>query len=155
MNLHNFNSSNRSWKMYANTLSSISGDQLTLKPYDGQNLLLEVSANNNIFIKKGDASYNLSNLITGTRSFFNIDVSRNLNPLTNNGGSLGSSNKYWGNAFIRDLSARNISISGTISVSGDISNVRQIIPQLTNDISTSLGTISNTWQSLHVVPVCR
>ena len=146
MNLHNFNSSNRAWKMYANTLSSISGDQLTLKPYDGQNLLLEVSANNNIFIKKGDASYNLSNLITGTRSFFNIDVSRNLNPLTNNGGSLGSSNKYWGNAFIRDLSARNISISGTISVSGDISNVRQIIPQLTNDISTSLGTISNTWQ---------
>ena len=159
MNLHNFNSSNRSWKMYANTLSSISGDQLTLKPYDGQNLLLEVSANNNIFIKKGDASYNLSNLITATTtsyvsgsdaSFSNIDVSRNLNPLTNNGGSLGSSNKYWGNAFIRDLSARNISISGTISVSGDISNVRQIIPQLTNDISTSLGTSSNIWQKAFI-----
>ena len=159
MNLHNFNSSNRAWKMYANTLSSISGDQLTLKPYDGQNLLLEVSANNNIFIKKGDASYNLSNLITATTtsyvsgsdaSFSNIDVSRNLNPLTNNGGSLGSSNKYWGNAFIRDLSARNISISGTISVSGDISNVRQIIPQLTNDISTSLGTSSNIWQKAFI-----
>ena len=87
MNLHNFNSSNRAWKMYANTLSSISGDHLTMKPYDGRNLLLEVSANNDIFINKGTTSYNLSNLITATTtsyvsgsdaSFSNIDVSRNL-----------------------------------------------------------------------------
>jgi hypothetical protein len=62
------------------------------------------------------------------------------------GGSLGTSNKRWGNAYIRDISATNISISGTLSVSGDISNVIRIIPQLTNDISTSLGTISNIWQ---------
>ena len=50
MSLLNFNSINRSWNMYANTMSSISGDHLTIKPYDGQTLVLEVSANNNIFI---------------------------------------------------------------------------------------------------------
>ena len=60
--MHNFNSSNKSWKMYTHTLSSISGDNLTIKPYVGKNILLEVSANNAIFIKQGDASYNLTNL---------------------------------------------------------------------------------------------
>jgi hypothetical protein len=73
--------------MYLNTLSSISGDDLTIKPDNRRNLLLEVSGNNNIFIKKGDASYNLTNLITSTTtsttdaSFSNVDVSQNLNPL--------------------------------------------------------------------------
>ena len=162
MSLHNLNTPNKQWNMYLNTLSSISGDNLTIKPYNGpfngQNLLLEVSGNN-IFIRKGDVSYNLSNLITGTTSyiasgldasFTNIDVSRNVNPLNDNGGSLGTFNKRWGNAYIRDISVNNISISGTISVSGDISNIRYIIPQLTNDISTSLGTISNIWQKAFI-----
>ena len=154
MSLLNFNSGNKSLKMYTNTLSSISGDHLTIKPYDGQNLLLEVSANNNIFIKKGDVSYNLNNLITGATasdaSFSNIDVTINVNPLNNNGGSLGSSNRIWGNAFIRDISVTNISISGNISLSGNIINARQIIPRLTNDISTSLGITSNTWQKAFI-----
>ena len=151
MSLLNFNSGNKSLKMYTNTLSSISGDHLTIKPYDGQNLLLEVSANNNIFIKKGDVSYNLSNLITASdASFSNIDVTINVNPLNNNGGSLGSSNRIWGNAFIRDISVTNISISGNISLSGNIINARQIIPRLTNDISTSLGITSNTWQKAFI-----
>ena len=159
MSLYNFNSSNKLWKMYTNTLSSINGDPLTIKPYDGQNLALEVSGNNNIIIRKGCASYNLSNLITGTTtfvpsiydaSFTNIDVSGNLNPLTDASGSLGTSIKSWGNAYIRDISTTNISIDGNVSISGDISNIRQIIPQLTNDISTSLGTTSNIWQRAYI-----
>ena len=155
MSLHNFNSSNKSWKMYTNTLSSINGDPLTIKPYAGKNLELH----DNIIIRKGYASYDLSNLITGTTSFVptisdasftNIDVSGNLNPLTDASGSLGTSIKRWGNAYIRDISSSNISIDGNISISGDISNIRQIIPQLTNAISTSLGTTSNIWQRAYI-----
>ena len=155
MSLHNFNSSNKSWKMYTNTLSSINGDPLTIKPYAGKNLELH----DNIIIRKGYASYDLSNLITGTTSFVptisdasftNIDVSGNLNPLTDASGSLGTSIKRWGNAYIRDISTSNISIDGNISISGDISNIRQIIPQLTNAISTSLGTTSNIWQRAYI-----
>jgi hypothetical protein len=78
---NNLNTPNKQWLMYLNTLSSISGDDLTIKPDARRNLLLEVSGNNNIFIKKGTTSYNLTNLITGDASFSNVDVSRNLNPL--------------------------------------------------------------------------
>ena len=78
---YNLNTPNKKWNMYLNTLSSISGDDLTIKPDTRRNLLLEVSGNNNIFIKKGDVSYNLTNLIRGDISFANVDVSNNLNPL--------------------------------------------------------------------------
>ena len=79
--MHNLNIPNKQWNMYLNTLSSISGDDLTIKPDTRRNLLLEVSGNNNIFIKRGDVSYNLSNLIIGDVSFSNVDISRNINPL--------------------------------------------------------------------------
>ena len=142
----NLNTPNKQWNMYLNTLSSISGDDLTIKPDARRNLLLEVSGNNNIFIKKGDVSYNLTNLITGDISFSNLDISRNLNPLNNNNSNLGLPSKLWGNAYIRDISATNISISGNMTISGTISNVIQIIPRLANDISSSLGTNTNIWQ---------
>ena len=121
--MHNFNSSNKSWKMYSNTLSSISGDNLTIKPYVGKNISLEVSANNAIFIKQGDVSYNLSNLITGSglgtgtissivsgsdASFGNIDVSGNLNPLITNSSSLGLATKYWANAYLNNIYGETI-----------------------------------------------
>jgi hypothetical protein len=131
--------------MYLNTLSSISGDDLTIKPDARRNLLLEVSGNNNIFIKKGDTSYNLTNLIRDDASFSNVDVSVNLNPLRTNNSNLGLPGKLWGNAYIRDISVTNISISGNMSISG-ISNVIQIIPRLANDISSSLGSTTNIWQ---------
>jgi hypothetical protein len=60
---HNLNTPNKQWLMYLNTLSSISGDDLTIKPDAVRNLLLEVSGNNNILIKKGTTSYNLTNYI--------------------------------------------------------------------------------------------
>jgi hypothetical protein len=139
----NLNTPNKQWLMYLNTLSSISGDDLTIKPDTRRNLLLEVSGNNNIFIKKGDISYNLTNLIRGDASFSNVDVSANLNPLLTNNSSLGLPSKVWGNAYIRDISVTNISVSGNMTISG-ISNVIQIIPRLANDIS--LGSTTNIWQ---------
>jgi hypothetical protein len=146
MSLHNLNTPNKQWLMYLNTLSSISGDDLTIKPDARRNLLLEVSGNNNIFIKKGDISYNLTNLITGDASFSNVDVSVNLNPLQTNNSNLGLPSKVWGNAYIRDISVTNISVSGNMTISGTISNVIQIIPRLANDISSSLGSTTNIWQ---------
>jgi len=47
---------------------------------------------------------------------------------------------FTGTLIISNISANNI------SVSGDIANVIQIIPQIVSDISTSLGTSTNNWQ---------
>ena len=57
--LHTFNAGRKSWKMYAKELTSVSGDDLTITPHDGQNLILEVSGNKDMIFKKGDVSYNL------------------------------------------------------------------------------------------------
>ena len=48
MSLHKFNPGEKSWKMYVNELTSISGDDLTIKPYEYKDLILEVSGNNQI-----------------------------------------------------------------------------------------------------------
>ena len=117
MSLHNFNSTNKSWTMYTHTLSSISGDHLTVKPNDGKNVILEVSENNSVLIKKGTNVYDLSSLITGQSgsisegidaSFANIDISENLNPLVVNNSSLGLSTKNWNNAYINNIYGENI-----------------------------------------------
>jgi hypothetical protein len=202
MSLHNFNSANKSFIMYAHTLSSISGDDLTLKPTAGKNLILEVSGNNSVLIKKGTNVFDLTNLSGGTTSivsgsdasFTNLDISANLNPyvvnsasiglatknwnsayinnmycetlrtyrsdnilsinsntlmisgdlftvgslnpLNNNGSSLGSTSKIWGNAYIRDLSVGSIEVSGNI------------IPSLRQDISSNLGSSLKRWSTL-------
>jgi hypothetical protein len=88
--LHQFNPGKKSWKMYANTITSISGDDLTISPYDGKDLILEVSGNNEIIFKKGDTSYNLADLtnVGGNQNgddvtFQNVDMS-GLLTLTNN-----------------------------------------------------------------------
>jgi hypothetical protein len=53
--LYNFNPGQKSWKMYANTLTSIAGDDLTISPVEGQDLILEVSGNDSdIMFKHGD-----------------------------------------------------------------------------------------------------
>ena len=93
--LHQFNPGRKSWKMYANTITSISGDDLTISPYDGQNLILEVSGNNEIIFKKGDTSYNLADLS---------------NIATSSGGS-GIQNGD-------DVSFQNVDISGTLTIDG-------------------------------------
>jgi hypothetical protein len=87
--LHQFNPGKKSWKMYTKELTSISGDDLTITPYDGQNLILEVSGNKEIIFKKGDVSYNLADLSNNASSsvnltnyddasFNNVDISGNL-----------------------------------------------------------------------------
>jgi hypothetical protein len=52
---------------------------------------------------------------SGVISASNIDVSGNLNPLIANSSSLGSSSKYWGNAYIHELSTSNIDVTGAIT----------------------------------------
>jgi hypothetical protein len=149
MSLHNFNSSNKSWKMYSKIITSINSDDLTITPYDGKDLLLEVSGNNNIIFKKGTNSYILDNLINdgtgggGTgiingsdASFSNVDVSVNLNPLILNSGSIGINGKSWGNAYIRDLSITNIDISG---------NLNPLIPN-----SGSIGINGKSWGNAYI-----
>jgi hypothetical protein len=103
---------------------------------------------------------------------FNIGSVRIYNLTSKTNSNIGSSANYWKNAYINDINTITISVSGNIvplnsnnssnlglstlrwnnlfvrniDVSGDISNIRQIIPQIANDISTSLGTSSNIWQ---------
>ena len=138
--MHNFNSANKSWKMYAHTISSISGDHLTIKPHTGRNIILEVSANNAIFIKQGENSHNLTNLISGSgsgivngsdASFANIDISGNLNPLIVNGSSIGLATKNWNSAYIN-------------TIYGETLNTRHYSQRFGNSLLNMLGQdISN------------
>ena len=50
--------------MYTNTLTSISGDDLLVMPSYGKDLILEVSANNDIFFKKGEITKRFDNLVS-------------------------------------------------------------------------------------------
>jgi len=146
MSLHNFNPNNKSWKMYSNTLTSISGDNLTVKPYDGRNLLLEVSGNNNIFFKRGDISYGLDDLIGGGNSNITLtSVSGDIIPSSNNAFKLGDISKNWRNAYIRDLSVSNISVSGNIIIPANSINSSHIADGsiLGTDISSATITGSN------------
>ena len=169
MSLHIFNSINKSWKMYTHTLSSISGDHLTLKPHDGKNILLEVSANKDIFIKQGDASYNLINLINGTGtssgivsgsdvSLSNLDISGTLNPLIINGSSIGLDNRNWNTAYINAIygetlntyrSDKTLSINSDIlMISGELFTNGNINPL--NNNGSSLGLPSKTWGNAYI-----
>ena len=56
--------------------------------------------------------------------------------------TLGNSDRYWKNAYIKDVSVNNISISENISVSGNI------IPL--NDITSDLGSSSNNWRHAYI-----
>ena len=85
-----------------------------------------------------DSSFNAIDE-SGNWTFSNISISGNIIPVNNNRSDLGLSNTRWKNLYINN-----------IDVSGDISNVTRIIPQLRNDISSSLGTIQNTWQKAFI-----
>ena len=50
--------------MYTNTLTSVSGDDLLVMPSYGKDLILEVSANNEIFFKKGGVTKRFDNLVS-------------------------------------------------------------------------------------------
>ena len=151
MSLHNFNPNNRSWKMYTNTITSINTDDILIKPYQGNNLLLEVSGNNNIFFKKGDISYGLEDLIgVGNSSITLTNISGNIIPSTNNAFKLGDVSKYWSNAYIYDLSVTNISVSGNIIANGVNVTSTQLgyLNTITSNIQTQLTDLSNNKASL-------
>ena len=90
----------------------------------------------------------------GNWTFAAIDISSNLNPITNLTGTLGSITKIWGNANIRDLSVNNISVSGNIIIPANSINSSHIQNRtiIGEDISTgtitdaniAIGTITET-----------
>jgi hypothetical protein len=68
-----------------------------------------------------------------------MTISENLEPLIPDSSKLGSTSKYWSNAYIQDISARNISISGNI------------IPFI--NVSGSLGTSTNIWTNAYITNI--
>lgn len=78
MALYNFNPGQKSWKMYANTLTSISGDDLTISPVEGRDLILEVSGNEgDIILRHGDTNVLTIDSSTATMNS-DLDIIGNL-----------------------------------------------------------------------------
>ena len=112
-NLHQFNPGRKSWKIYGNTLTSISGDDLTISPYDGKDLILEASGNGSILFKENGITYtmaDLSNVASGGEITYD---SAGITPGI-------------------DASFQNVDISGTLKMN----NIQSI-----QDISSGLGEI--------------
>ena len=131
MNLLNFNSNNKSWKMYSNTITSIANDDLLIKPNNGNNLILEVSANNNIFLKRGDISYSINTKFTSIDTSFN-DVYSKFTTIDTS--FIQVNTKF----FIIDASFNN----KLASISGNI------VPF--NDICYNLGNANKRWTNAYI-----
>jgi hypothetical protein len=131
MNLLNFNSNNKSWKVYTNTLTSIANDDLLIKPNNTNDLILEVSANNNIILKRGDISYSINTKFDTIDTSFN-DVYSKFTTIDS------SFNQVNTKFFIIDASFNNklASISGSI------------VPL--NDISYNLGSDTKRWANAYI-----
>ena len=65
----------------------------------------------------------------------------NIVPLANNTYTLGSSSLYWSNAYIRDVSASNIDVSGNLN------------PLLPHPNSSSLGSSSKRWTNAWITNI--
>ena len=131
MNLLNFNSNNKSWKVYTNTLTSIANYDLLIKPNNTNDLILEVSANNNIILKRGDISYSINTKFDTIDTSFN-DVYSKFTTINS------SFNQVNTKFFIIDASFNNklASISGSI------------VPL--NDISYNLGSDTKRWANAYI-----
>ena len=134
-NLYQFNPGRKSWKIYANKITSISGDDLILSPYDGENLILEVSGNNEIIFKKGDTSYNLEDLINlsltnySDASFNNVEVSGNFIVRSNVG-------------INTEIPSEKLDVNGNIKVNNSILGTNDKLELYTNtNSSDSYGFI--------------
>ena len=117
-NLHNFNAGRKSWKMYSKELTSISGDDLTISPYEGEDLILEVSGNGNILFKEDGITYNLADLSNAASSNVN---------LTN----------------YDDASFGNVDISGSLTFKGGDFNFNYVAGATPNYIN-SFNYLANT-----------
>ena len=131
MSLLNFNSNNKSWKMYLNTITSIANDDLLIKPNNGNNIILEVSANNNIILKRGDISYSINTKFTSIDSSFTI-VSSKFTTIDTSFSDVDT--KF----FIIDASFNN----KLASISGNI------VPL--NDICYNLGIANKSWANAYI-----
>jgi hypothetical protein len=127
--LHQFNPGRKSWKMYSKELTSISGDDLTISPYDGQNLILEVSGNGNILFKEDGITYNLADLSNAASSSSNVN-------LTN----------------YDDASFGNVDISGIINffatdeqLLGPDTGIAQKVQDLSNNLIISHATSTSLY----------
>jgi hypothetical protein len=128
----NFNSNNKSWKMYTNTITSISGDDLLIKPNNTNDLILEVSANNHIIISKnGDISYSINTKIASIDTSFS-NVYTRFNAITTSFGDVNT--KF----LLIDASFNN----KLASISGDL------IPL--NDICYNLGSETKRWTNAYI-----
>ena len=132
MDLFNFNSNNKSWKIYTNTITSIANDDLLIKPNNTNDLILEVSANNHIIIsKKGDISYSINTKITSIDTSFS-NVYTTFNAITSSFGDVNT--KF----LLIDASFN----SKLASISGNI------VPL--NDICYNLGSETKTWANAYI-----
>ena len=127
----NFNSNNKSWKMYTNTLTSINNDDLLIKPNNTNDLILEVSANNHIILKKGDISYSINTKVTSIDTSFS-NVYTTFSAITTSFGDVNT--KF----LIIDASfnAKLASLSGSI------------VPL--NDICYNLGLSGRMWANAYI-----
>jgi hypothetical protein len=74
---------------------------------------------NSAYIKDISGVVNINGQPYGAGNNINLEnVITNINPLTNNTGSLGIDGKNWGNAYIRDLSVGSIDVSVNLNVTG-------------------------------------
>ena len=127
----NFNSNKKSWKVYTNTLTSIANYDLLIKPNNTNDLILEVSANNNIILKKGDISYSINTKFTSIDTSFS-NVYTTFSAIDSS--FIQVNTKF----FIIDASFNNklASISGSI------------VPL--NDICYNLGSDTNRWANAYM-----
>jgi len=102
--------------------------------YVGRALALNAEGNRLVIGVPGQGSvivYQTTDLLGAATS--------NIVPLANNTYTLGSSSLYWSNAYIRDISAINIDVSG---------NLNPLI-----DNSSSLGTSSKRWGDAYIIKI--
>jgi hypothetical protein len=88
-------------------------------------------------------------LTSGTSDFSGTDISTSLIPRDTSSIDLGSSSKLWRNAYIQDISASNISVSGNMTISENISVSGNIVP-LNNNNNSDLGLSARRWNNLYV-----
>ena len=72
-----------------------------------------------------------------------MSISGNFEPLnSNNTSKLGSTANVWSNAYIKDLSVANISVSGNMSISGNF--------EPNSDCGGSLGVSGKMWGNAYI-----
>jgi hypothetical protein len=83
-------------------------------------------------------------LTSGTSDFSGLDINTNLIPRNPLALDLGSSSKYWRNAYIRDLSVVNFNVSENITITGDTIGLYTKITTTIVSNSTNINLSNST-----------